>query len=219
MPTGNRWLWPFLLLVTACTPSFESPDDLKAWVDDTGYPGLVSQENEGVVATFRYLPPEYLILNDLNIRDRLQESGQNTDSLLARSLAGYRQQTTFLMTLKYTDPARDIEYEPLQYGRNIYSEWLNRLLFGMKEFIELKPATGKPLPPRYVEMERNFGLLKSRNFYVIFPDSVNGQAMLELPSFSIVLKEFGLKTGKLVFSFPDGLPAYRAPFTKTIIHP
>ncbi len=91
----------------------------------------------------------------------------------------------------------------MQQGFQNYSEWLQKLLFNLTEFIDLKTALIDEVPLVDYHFERSFGMTRHRTIMLVFPIVFNDVNLVqqENEQLSVRLKEFGLKTGILKFSF------------------
>ncbi len=76
-----------------------------------------------------------------------------------------------------------------------YSEWLQRLSYHMSDYISLYTTDGNEIPLSSYQLIRTFGLRKDRTLLLAF----SAKYMTE--ETTLVIKEFGLDTGRLNFKF------------------
>jgi hypothetical protein len=92
--------------------------------------------------------------------------------------------------LLFTKEAKAIGYKPL----------LMRLMFEMGEYTKLYIGDGDAIEINHYQMMRSFGTTHHRTFMIYFAKPVdfrNGN------DFTLKIKEFGLKTGRLRFAWED----------------
>ena len=115
----------------------------------------------------------------------------------------YNRSVYFQLTIGYEDITKDIVYDRMKYGFDQYSDWLHKLAFRLKEYIYLKTGLIEEIPVDTYHMERTFGMTKYRKILIMFPDRFNDINLMDKKNkyLELVMKEFGLGTGKLRFKF------------------
>lgn len=168
--------------------------------------------------SLRYMPTERVMLNSyrqyLEDKEKILASSFLNDNEqrasieeLKLSLRLRKEATSrslyFHLTIAYVDPRKDLVYERMKHGHQAYSEWLQKLMFGLRDTITLQsPACGE-VPLDVYHMERSFGLQKSSSFVLVFPARFNDHAVLDPNNewLQLQITEFGLGTGPLTFRY------------------
>ena len=203
-----------LIFSAGCSKSFDDLADFERYVKGPDYPYLQSVTKKDVTVHARFMPTEAMMVNDY--RNYLQQSEYvgtsgnsgvfNQDSMLQilrDARQGYDRSIYFFVTIGYTDPNKDLEYYHLQtQGFPAYSAWMQKLLFGLSEYMTLQTAEVEEIPLNSYYMERTFGMIKSRTFILMFPREFNDQDLLQSSGLTLRIKEFGLNTGNLSFEYP-----------------
>lgn len=203
-----------VILSTGCQErSFHSAEALQSYLDNQRESSVVERGNYRL--RLQRMQPERLLLNEYRDAEALIAEvaepyrSQVADSLeqqLALRGAELASVANFSLAIERVD-GKDLVYASLQSeGYEAYSAWLQELLFGLEEHLVLKTSHGTPLDPAALHMERTYGTLSSRTFFLGFqiPDSLlvtdwDKSAYIELG-------EFGLSTGRLQLPVPSGSP-------------
>ncbi|MFV1883190.1 MAG: hypothetical protein ACMZ7B_01675 [Balneola sp.] len=161
--------------------------------------------------TINYLPPEVLLLNEYKYLEELKERGAEEEAIQKQIAFINLYKKSYASTLQFKviitpEDGSDLIYEKMQQGFGAYSEWLQKLLFGIKEEITLVTPDGQEVPLIGYQMDRNYGVAKSRSFLLTFPKSWNGKEIEEHDSFKIRIDEFGLGTGRVTVKYSTPLP-------------
>ena len=216
------------LILTGCTrnKAVSTVEELEKYVKGPDWPHQQTIIRNGVKVSVRYLPSEALLIPQYKRYEELKKTlthdssetftrrlvgGQRlTDSLLIskrdeikRTQGLYDQSLYFSMTIGYEDPKRDIEYDKMREGFGEYSQWMQKLVFQMKEYIYLETAATGEVPLALYDMQRTFGITKDRTFLLVFPRKFNEQDIASEQNKEIMLwiKEFGLQTGSINMDF------------------
>jgi hypothetical protein len=209
---------------SACQQTFTDLDQYKKYVQGEDYPYLQTIEKNGVKVELRYLPVDILLTSsyasymkkkETLTGDKTKPELQHQEKLgklwedIKKRREGFDQSIYFQLKIGYVDN-KDIVYESMGQGFQSYSEWLQKLLFNLTEYIDLKTALMEEVPLIDYHFERSFGMTKYRTIMLVFPKTFNDVDLLkkEKEQLTIRLKEFGLKTGILKFTFD-------LPLTKT----
>jgi predicted ribosome quality control (RQC) complex YloA/Tae2 family protein len=203
--------------------TFHSADELDRYVHGNDWPAVQTVVRNGIRVSVRYLPSEALLIPRYKQYEEMAhalEKDQNAgkkDSLLhdarkkiEETKGLYDRSLYFSMTIGYEDSTKDIEYEKMKEGFTAYSTWMQKLVFGLKEYITLETETTGEIPLDVYDMQRTFGITKERAFLLIFPRKFNNAVVLSSKNNEMILRinEFGLATGTLDFLF-------KLPFQKT----
>ncbi len=206
----------FCLLFFGCSKSFDDLDAYEKYVKGEESPYRQTQVVNGVKASLLYLPTDAIMCNYYrNYLGEIKaaENDSSVSSAEKKKLIAEKKKEIeeikktfsnsvyFNLTLGYEDETKDLEYASMQQGFDVYSKWLNKLLFGLNEHIYLKTPELDEVPLVTYEMERSFGMTKSRNFLLVFPAEFNEKKILESNWIKVKIKEFGLATGTLSFEY------------------
>lgn len=207
-----------LVTLAGCTKSFKTTEAFEQFLNSEDYPYQKTEIKNGVKVSVKYMTPEAMTLTSLKqfneskiqVETDTTLTGQQKDERLTelkkeldQSKEAYSKSVYFMVTIGYEDGKRDIEYEPMQQGFNVYSEWLQKLLFRMKEYITLETELLPEVPIDIYQMDRTYGLTKDRKFLLVFADQFNEVKLMDEKNkyLKLNISEFGLKTGKLSFRF------------------
>lgn len=211
-------IWIFLLLGCSKAKTFNDLDEFEKYIKGDGSPYLQTVTKNGIVVSLRYITTEAMMLSAyrqyLETREKLIEDTslskeQRINKLndvkkeLLKQKGTYEQSLYFHLTIGYEDTSKDIVYEKMKVGYGTYSQWLQKLMFSLKEYVSLQSDAIGKIPLDMYHMERTFGMRKSRTFLLMFPVNFNKQDVLasENKWLELRVKEFGLGSGMLTFSF------------------
>ena len=184
--------------------TIESVEELERLAYAEQSPFTSTVEQAGIEFELIYQPPQLLLVHEYKYLERLIAEGKPEADIQAQrqNLAAYTQSFEHLIQYKLiitpTD-ASDLVYAQLEKGFDVYSAWLQRLLFGLQEEMQLKLADGTQVPLASYQMDRNYGVSPSRTFILSFPAHFEGKDLLQEKSFRVELAEFGLGTGRVQF--------------------
>ena len=216
----GKALWIGLLLFTvSCHNSFSDVQSFEEHLKQPDSPLTISKIANGVKLQARWVPTDGMMLNDYR-RLRQQEERLFRDSALTvierdamvrdlrqklkKKRQGYRNSHYINLTISYEDEAKDVVYTSMQKGFGEYSQWLQKLLFGLNKMIYLQDKAGQKTELDTYHFERTYGMSKSRTLLLMFPSDP-----LQAPtSIDLVIEEFGLGIGqqRLTFTGLDELP-------------
>lgn len=202
----------FLIALSAgCEKHFDSIEEYEKYVKSEDSPYAQTISRNGVKVTLRYLPTDVLMINQLKSFEKEKIKIEIDTSLNAEQknewikkekdeLAKYRKSYDnglhFMLTLAYEDENKDIVYDKGKAGFETYSEWLQKLLFKLDQYIYINSETQGEIPPSLTHLERSYGMYKHSNILLQFPKS-------SAKNIEIVIKEFGLGSGNLEFEFKN----------------
>lgn len=203
----------FLAGLPGCEKHFDNIDEYEKFVKGSDSPLKQQVVKDDIVFNLRYYPtdavliPEYrrylseknILKNNKNISEleKKHRLTQLTDELKKRkkSIDNY---LVFILSVQNTKTGRSIEFA--NFNKIYYDgkTWIERLLFGMREFIFLKTANGKEIPLSLYNMERNYGLTNELKFMIYFPRYYEKKDLLNNKELSLfMIREFGLSTGEV----------------------
>ena len=206
-----------LVMLCGCKQTFSNLEEYEAYINAEDAPYTQTIIKNGSKVTVRYLSTDALMLRDYHrfreMRERLAADTSLTSKKRAERIkaeqqklterrADYGQSLYFKLTIGHTDESKDIVFQQSQAKTGGYSQWLQKLLFGLKESIYLRTVANNEIPLNNYHMERTYGMDKNRNFLLMFP---TGEMSASLPGnnnpVTLIIKEFGLGTGRLKFEF------------------
>ena len=212
-----RLTWIFLatvLFLTTCsweeTLVFQDFQSFQSYHRGDRFPFVHTQESHGVRFYLRYLPADALLADELRRATREREKilirkegaagvGQRCTAAeweaLRKRQETYRESVYFRLTIGFEDEDRDLVFHRMKSSMGDYHHWLHSLQFGLKSKVFLENAQGERVALAAYHFERSFGLRKSRDFLLVFPADLAFKAFKDRASFTLVIREFGLKTG------------------------
>lgn len=215
-------LFTLVILLFACTKSFNSIDEFEKYVKGNDYPHLQTINRKGIEVSLRYIPTDFIMIRyyreyEKNLSAVKQDTTLSLVQLtskindmkkeLEQQKESFSNSVYFYLNIGFENDKDDIVYNSMNSGFENYSEWLQRLLFGMKEYIYMKTPNAGEVPLSLYHMDRTYGLTKDRTLMLSFPTKFNDIKLLEEKNITLIIKEFGLHTGRFVFE-------YKLPFKK-----
>lgn len=224
-PIVHSWTctaaWVLLGLTTVAfalsgckTRTFSNLDRYADYVTASTGPFVETQVHENVEVEARFAPPEAMALSALrrieSDYETIREASALADSTRRMRIEELRQKANnrrdvfreslyFYLTIEPTEG--DLVYNSLhRQGYNAYKKWLHRLLFGLHSKISLRTEEIDEIPLSVYRMDRSYGMSRHRTFLLAFPAAI-GDSDLRNGSVELVVEEFGLRTGRLVFDF------------------
>ncbi len=203
-----------LIFLSSCQHSFSDIDAYDQFLRSEDSPYLQEVVRSGAKVSLRYLPTDALLLNQYRdyrktrarTLDDTRKSNQEKEEILTQAWSNvekrrgqYAHSRYFALSIGYEDDSKDLVYHSLQAGFGNYSEWLQKLLFGLEEKIYLVDDEGNEIPLGTYHLERSYGMTKNRTLLLVFPERnfpKNGKGEL-------IIDEFGLQTGQLRFELPE----------------
>ena len=161
--------------------------------------------------TVEYLPTELLLLSEYRYLEELKERNATESAIkkqeeyIQRYREGYQDNLYFRLRISPTT-GEDLIYAKMGQGFGSYSQWLQKLLFGIKEEIELVLPDAETIPLVHYQMDRNYGTSISRTFMLAFPGEWNGRDVQENEYIRLRINEFGLGSGRVQFRYELPLP-------------
>ena len=211
-----------IIFLFSCTRSFNSIDEFEKYVKGNDYPYLQTLNRKGIEVSLRYIPTDLIMIKyyreyEKNLsavkQDTTLSQIQLTQKIidvkkeLEQKKESFSNSIYFYLSFGFENDKDDIVYNSMNSGFENYSEWLQRLLFGMKEFIYMKTPNAGVVPLSLYHMDRTYGLTKDRTLLLSFSTEFNEVKLLDEKKLTLIIKEFGLHTGRLVFE-------YKLPFKK-----
>ena len=210
-------LFFLIALFAGCEKHFNSIEEYEKYVKSEDSPYAQTITRNGVKVTLRFLPTDVLMINQLKayeeekikvVRDTSLSAEQKNGWIkkekneLAQYRKNYDNGVHFMLTFVYEDEDKDIVYEKGRAGFESYNEWVQKLLFKLDKYIYINSETAGEIPPSLIHTERNFGIFRHTNTLFEFTKSVNNTEINdEDGNVKIIVKEFGLGTGPLIFDF------------------
>ncbi|WP_303423487.1 hypothetical protein [Tamlana sp. 2_MG-2023] len=149
----------------------------------------------------KYLPPEYLALNEY------KKDAGNGDKTVNDYLELFNKSRTFLLTITHDDENVDAS----KYGvtnMSDYSQRIKDLSFNIKESLVLKTDSGEKYNPVLTTMENLYEIGNKKSIYIVFSDDYKN--VLKSEKLDIVFQDTFLDTGITHFVFKrnkiDNLP-------------
>lgn len=157
------------------------------------------------LATEVLLLSEYKYLKELEERKATEQAIAKQKEYITQYRKGYDSSIQFKVTITPVGDY-DLIYAKMGNGFDSYSQWLQKLLFGIQEEMYLETKEGEEVPLSNYQMDRNYGTIKSRTFLLSFPIEWNGKQLLEEDQLKLRIDEFGLGTGRITAGFELPLP-------------
>lgn len=182
------WLIIFISLISCSSkPKITHHLDEQISFIENPKNGLVKgKECELNTIEIKYKPIQQLVLQEFK--------SKNIDSNKIDSLENlYSKNIYFLVTIRPKDGLS--LYAPLANENNYY-KLIQTLSFCMNDYVSLI-IDQNCIKPKYVFFDQIFGMTNSLSFMLVF----NRFNLNNTKSFSIYIKEFGLKTGNNSFEF------------------
>ncbi len=206
-----------ILLITGCTKKIDSLKEYENYFysEKSGYAQKITKK--GFKLKLQYLPTDMMLVNEYKysiaeIDDALRDSTitrEKYDERIAdikeeavKSRINYDKSIFFKLTIGFENDDQDIVFTTMQGGRTPYYEWLNKLLFSMNQYVFLHTEKSGKVKLSLYNMDRNFGMAKSRTFLFSFPIEFNNVKLLDQNDITLYIKEFGLHTGTITFKNP-----------------
>lgn len=211
-------LW---LALSGCSDSrsFETKEELQKYIygSNNGFNSEIEQGDFKISAT--YLPLEFMLANEMEYLNELLERKapgnqiEKQKEFIDKYKEGYEQNLYFKMVITPTAD-KDLIYSKLGSGFDSYSQWLQKLLFGIKDKITLVTSTKEEVPLLSYQMDRNFGTTTSRSFLLTFSRKWNEKEVLSGKQLTLRVDEFGLGIGRV--QLPVSLPFPEVKLSKNI---
>lgn len=185
----------FLILLTGCQTDINSYGEYVIYLNNSENGLRQNRSINGLDISIKYLPLDYLVLNELR-----HEDNNINNNKITELKAAYEHSTTFLMTL---GPSKTEEFDVTKIGVSNYQEFTNRILsmtYGLKEQITLELGNVKH-KPALAQLEELFGLQNKRNILLVFNLTKSEQNELSTNDFSISYKDEIFNTGNSQFLF------------------
>jgi len=201
-----------LALITSifwgCSKTFTDLEEYENYINSSDSPFIQKMEKGDFIFTLKYMPSDAMILNSIKyyLEEKEQYDKKDSESTFLEDLLdeiqqereNYSHSLYFHLTIEHK-AGKDMVYDFFQFGQRDYSAWLNKLSFGLKEDIFLYSEKKGKIPQSIYEMERTFGMTKSRSFLLVFPREFNQFLVTDLKNTSLIIKEFGLGIGSVEF--------------------
>ncbi|NOG99254.1 MAG: hypothetical protein HND52_14960 [Ignavibacteriae bacterium] len=207
-----------LLIISSCRESYDTVEEYEKYIRSEEYPYLKTVVENGVKFQLRYMPADAMMITHYKHFEETKAK-ISLDSLLTKEVRdqrineevtrikktrdNYENALYFMLTIGYEDESKDLVYSSMQSGFSNYSNWLQKLLFSLNEYIYLQTPEIEEVPFSIYHMERNYGMMKTRNFLLSFPKEFNDIKILNSSNeeVKVVIDDFGFGTGKINFAF------------------
>ncbi len=202
-----------IVLLLGCRKKvFNDIEAMQSFVTGSGSPFQIKKQKGDVQFTLQYLPTDLVMktsYEELENAKNRKNKADNKGNLIKQLVEDLETQRShfsnnlyFKLTIGFSDQNWDLVYSK----RGSYSDWLQRLLFSMNDYLEMKVNEVEEIPMHHYRMERTYGMTNSRTFLLVFPASFNQQKVLNAKRLTIQLAEFGLGSGPVYFSFELPFP-------------
>ncbi|MCB0279947.1 MAG: hypothetical protein KDD94_10610 [Calditrichaeota bacterium] len=184
----------FILLLASCKQLSYQEELTELLSEDSG------NSKELIAGAYRikatYLPLRYFELRELIAIDSATIDNDRIEAIKERCRKFYGNGIYFKVTLAKAD-GKDIVYDQMSH----FGEWsqqLQKLLFGLKEYIYLETDEIKEIPLSVYDFERSFGYTKDRSMLLVFPKTFNDKSILDGSSSSLAMhfKDWGWNIGR-----------------------
>jgi hypothetical protein len=207
-----------LLILSSCREGYDTVEEYEKYVRSEEYPYLKTVVKNGVIFSLRYMPADAMMINHYKHFEETKKKIAN-DTLLTEAAirerikveankikelrVNYTNSLYFMLTVKHEDENKDLVFSSTPAGFKNYSNWIQKLLFSLKEYIYLETPELEEVLLSIYHMERNYGMCKSRNFLLLFPKEFNDTKIINEKNKSIVvvINDIGLGTGKMRFEY------------------
>ncbi|UPL50200.1 hypothetical protein [Hymenobacter sublimis] len=176
------------LALHSCGQKQLSPPQLEQYVEDASNGLNQTQHVNGIDVSVKYQPV------DLIVSRELQGEPEGSISSVIDSLRNIYGRYSFF-TISFSKNSKEI-LQP-QEGFSTYSELLQTLAFRMDKEVEIITSRGDTLYPVNYYLDRSYATANASQLLFAF------QSVKEAGDCKIRIKEFGLVTGTLIFSFDD----------------
>ncbi len=174
-----------LLVFCGCKTSLETKHEILSYINDEKNGLTKSSQSNGVDFKVNFLPWQVQTFNKNQLSFTIDE----------KTKSSFKTKYYFLISFSKGDK------ELLrQLNANEYSELVQILAFRMSEFVKIKLSNGKVIEPLSCLFQQTYGLSKANQLLVIF----DCKDFKKQEKFKILINEFGLRTGDLLFSFSVG---------------
>lgn len=168
-----------------CKTSLETKNDILSYINDEKNGLSKSSQGNGIDFKVSFLPWQVQTLDKNQLSSFIDE----------KSKSSFKTKYYFLISFSRGDK------ELLrQLNANEYSELVQVLAFRMSEFVKIKLSNGKVIEPLSCLFQQTYGLSKANQLLVIF----DCKDFKKQEAFKLLINEFGLRTGDLLFSFSLG---------------
>ena len=162
----NRGFLILLILMSligqSCERKLKDIGSFYKWINDPENGMVKSASAGGVKVTLKYLPPEYLVYQQIEEEGM---KGSKIDSLLNAQ----KYSKVFLMTIGPAETGSgDIMYKELDNYKQ-YKERVLQMNFDMASYLEIHAGTSI-YKPMLSTMENTYSTSESRNIYMVFID-------------------------------------------------
>ena len=166
------WFLTLVATCVSCNTTIDSPAELYRWIHDEDNGFVKARSINNIVLVAKYLPPEYLALQELRSEDTLDM--ERFHELKEE----YADSKTFLLTIAPRDGFGDVMYYGVQNQKE-YEDRFRQLNFHVDDLLALRIGTQR-LRPVLHTMENTYELTKEKSIYLVFSSDVawdNAQKM------------------------------------------
>lgn len=208
----------FVLIISSCDKQINTVEELEEFLAEKSEEYSQSVVKNEIEFRLQYLPTEAMMLRYYkkfmekkaaiqtdttlgmnSVSDKIESMKED----LQKKKRNLEKSIYFKLTICPLDKNKDLIYDKMNAGFGNYSEWLQKLLFSLNEYIYLQKENGDEVPLSFYHMDRNYGMSNERNFLLIFPREFNGKEIETdaIGKISVIAEEFGLHTNTINFAF------------------
>ncbi|WP_156131428.1 hypothetical protein [Pedobacter kyungheensis] len=171
-----------LLTFCSCKAPLKNRSEVFSYIDEERNGLVKSNQSNGIDCKVNFLPWQLQASNKSQSEIAINEKTKNT----------FKSQYYFLISF-----SKDKKELLRQLSANEYSEMVQTLAFRMTDYIKIRLADGKVIKPLSCLFQQTYGLSNANQLLVIF----NQADFKTEETFTILINEFGFRTGNLSFSF------------------
>ena len=201
-----------IFVILGCTKSFTDLEEFEEFLNSDESSFITKIEKGDFIFTLKYMPTDAMMISSYkDFKDKIdvmkkdsinfnqkKETFKNLKQGIDEEKKIYDQSLYFHLTIKHKD-GKDIVYDHLSWGQQDYTKWLNQLTFGLKDHLFLYTEKSSKVPMSLYQMDRTYGMMKSRSFILVFPHTFNKVSLRTERDLSFVIKEFGFHLGIIKF--------------------
>jgi len=181
----------FFIISTSCSTTISNETELLKWLGDTDNGFVKKTKANGFVLSMRYLPPEYLALNEM-------QKDSRDMSFFDEYVDKFKDSKTFLLTISNDNESLNASNYNVANLKE-YDQRIKDLSFNIKEVLVLKTSSGKKLKPILTTMENAYEVVNKKSIYMVFSD--DGMEILNSERLDVVFQDSFLDTGISHFVF------------------
>lgn len=160
-----RILCPLVIVLSSCGGTSEKMnlDNFKSWLRQEDCPLRKSKKISGYKFSVSYLPPEYLVTNDMK-KSRMKPSEMEIDNMVRKQ----EKSLTFILEVNHDETNSFDAITGRLSSKEEFLERAEKLNFQMQEDIELTVGDSVKYNPVLTHLENTYEIEKSRKIIVVF---------------------------------------------------